>query len=175
MFSLWPGYQGMICYGRWSFLGIALLFALLLNGFLFLNFYWTALITPGQRNFLLAGLFGSWIALTVLAATKAKRIEAALKTDPTDENFRRLATLYLQRQWFEAESLLLSVLKQNPRDVEILLLQATMYRHTQRYTEALDVLKQLELYENSRRWLLEIEAERLLIDEGIAERHSAGQ
>lgn len=169
MFTLWPGYRGMVRYGRWSFLGIAILFAVLLNTFLIVNFYWTALVTPMQRNLLLLGLFTAWAFLYAIAAFRGRMIEATLKTDAGDETFRRLVGLYLCGQWFEAESLLLTILKQNPRDVEILLLQATLYRHTRRYAEATAVLDRLALLETSGHWFLEIEAERLLIDEHLAE------
>lgn len=159
----------MVRYGRWSFLGIAVLFAVLLNAFLVINFYWSALITPMQRNFLLLGLFAAWLVLYTAATLRGRFLEASLQTDASDETYRRLVTLYLRGEWFETESLLLSILKQNPRDIEILLLQATLYRHTRRFAEATAVLDQLGLYEKSGRWLLEIETERLLIEEELAE------
>jgi len=76
---------------------------------------------------------------------------------------------YLQGQWFEAEKKLVSLLRQNPRDVEARLLIATLFRHTRRWEEALRQLDQLERLEASRAWALEIHRERELIRQAKAQ------
>jgi len=46
---------------------------------------------------------------------------------------------------------------------QMLLLQATMYRHTERYEEAQLVLDKLQLLQDSRYWYAEIETEKALL------------
>ena len=159
---MFPGYSGIIQYNRRSFLAIALGFALLVDAFLIANFYWTALLTAGQRNFCLVALFGAWIALTVAATFLKHRLDSAMKPEQNDETFRQTICHYLSGDWFAAESLILPHLKKYPKDVEMLLLQATMYRHTERYEEALLVLDKLNLIQDSRYWYAEIETEKAL-------------
>ena len=160
---MFPGYSGMVQYGHRSFLAMALGFVLLVDAFLITNFYWTALITANQRNFLLVALFGTWIALTVAAAFWKHRLDAAMKPEQNDETFRQTICHYLRGDWFAAESQILPYLKKYPKDIEMLLLQATMYRHTERYEEALLVLDKLQLLQDSRYWFAEIITERSLI------------
>jgi len=161
--QMFPGYSGIVQYGHRSFLAIALGFMLLFDAFLIVNFYWTALITAGQRNILLAALFGAWVVLTAAAAFWKHRLDAANKPEPHDETFRQTIDLYLRCDWFAAEAQILSHLKKYPKDIEMLLLQATMYRHTERYEEALLVLDKLCLLQDSQYWSAEIKTERSLI------------
>ena len=160
---MYPGYSGIVQYGHRSFLAIALLFALFVDAFLVVNFYWTALITTGQRNVLLVALFGVWVALMVVAAYWKHRLTAMAKPEQHDETFRQTICHYLRGDWFTAESQILPYLKKYPKDIEMLLLQATMYRRAKRYEEALLVLNKLGLLQDSRYWYAEIETERTLI------------
>ena len=169
MFSFWPGYSGIARYGRRRFLAIALLFALLLNAFLLANFYWTAFITVSQRNILLAVLVASWILLLSMASYMKRNLDARLNPAEKDELYRQAMLLYLRGQWHETESAIAKILSRNSRDIEVLLLQASLYRHTRRYDEAIVVLDRLEHYDGSEVWLLEIDNERLLIAEAIRE------
>ena len=166
---MYPGYSGITQYGHRSFLMTALGFALLVDAFLVANFYWTAMLTTGQRNLFLAALFGAWIALTVIAAFWKQRIASAMKTEPQDETFRQTIGCYLRGDWFAAEAQILPYLKKYPKDIEMLLLQATMYRHTERYEEALLILEKLQLLQDSRYWYAEIETERALVNEHISQ------
>ncbi|MDR0706182.1 MAG: hypothetical protein LBF88_14505 [Planctomycetaceae bacterium] len=165
MFSFWPGYRGIVQYGHWTFLVIALFFALLLDTFLIVNFYWTAMITTGQRNILLIVFFVSWMMLLTVAALRSRFLNAMSTTDEKDKTFREAITRYLRGDWFGTESLILPLIKKNPRDIEMLLLLATLYRHTQRYSEALEILDKLRLFENAGHWFHEMETERKLIAE----------
>ena len=159
---MFPGYSGIVQYGHRSFLAIALCYALLLNIFFVVNFYWTALITASQRNILLVALFGAWIALTMVASFWKQHL-ASIKPEEHDETFRQTICHYLRGDWFAAEAQILPYVKKYPKDIEMLLLQATMYRHTERYEEALVVLDKLHLLQNSRFWHTEIETERSLL------------
>jgi len=159
---MFPGYSGIVQYGHRSFLATALIFALLLDAFLVANFYWTALLTPGQRNLLLVALLGAWIALMVADSFWKHRCRTANQPEPHDETFRQTIGHYLRCDWFAAEAQILSHLTKYPKDIEMLLMQATMYRHTERYEEALLVLDKLQLLQESRYWYTEIETERTL-------------
>ena len=141
---------------------MALAFAMLLDAFLIANFYWTSLITSNQRNVLLVALFGAWGFLTVAASFWKHHLDS-LKPEEHDATYRQTICHYLRGDWFAAESQILPYVKKYPKDVEMLLLQATMYRHTDRYEEALLVLDKLQLLQNSRYWYAEIETERARI------------
>ena len=151
-------------YGHRFFLAIALLFALLVNVFLIANFYWTAYITTGQRNLLLIFLACAWIVLTLVASFWKHWLDSAVQSGLLDETFQQTIAHYLRGDWFAAEAQMLPYLKKYPKDAEMLLLQATMYRHTERYEEALLVLDKLQLLQDSRYWYAEIETERTLIN-----------
>jgi len=159
---MYPGYSGIVQYGHRLFLMIALGFALLTNVFLIANFYWTALLTPWQRNFCLVALFGAWVILTVVASFWKHHLASAMATEEHDNTFRQTLIYYLSGDWFAAESQMLPYLKKFPKDIEMLLLQATMYRHTKRFEEALLVLDKLQHLQDSRYWHAEIETERSL-------------
>ena len=160
---MYPGYSGITQYGHPAFLIMALGFALLVNAFLVANFYWTALLTPGQRNICLMTLFGIWVGLMALASYWQHQLALAMKTGKEDDAFRQTICHYLRGDWFAAEYQMLPHLKKYPKDVEMLLLQATMYRHTERYEEAQLVLDKLQLLQDSRHWYAEIERERALV------------
>ena len=166
---MYPGYSGIAQYGHHTFLMTALGFAMLINAFLIANFYWTAFLTPLQRNVCLVGLCIAWCVLTVFSAYWKYRLAEATKTEANDETFRQTMTSYLNGDWFAVESQILPYLKKYPKDVEMLLLQATMYRHTERYEEALLVLDKLQLLQDSRRWFSEITAERSHIGQRLTE------
>jgi hypothetical protein len=159
----WPGYDGLARYGRWTFLFVSLVFALLLDAFIVLNFYWTAYLTPWQRNGCLVVLFFAWLALSLTAGAKRRAIETVQTADTTENKFSEATVQYLRGNWYETETVLIGLLAKNPRDIEAMLMQATLYRHTKRYDEAQAVLDKLQLLEGAGRWSLEIETERHLI------------
>ena len=74
--------------------------------------------------------------------------------------FRRAQAEYLQEDYFQAEATLAELLEANPRDAEGRLLLATLFRHTKRYDEAEDQLRQLTRFETAARWHIEITGER---------------
>ena len=168
---MYPGYSGMLRYGHRSFFAMALGFALLVDAFLIANFYWTALITVNQRNVLLVALFGIWVVLMAIDAFWKQHF-ASIKPEEHDETFRQTLCHYLRGDWFAAESQILPYLKKYPKDIEMLLLQATMYRHSERYEEALLVLGKLQLLQDSLYWHAEIADERSLVADAMSEPQS---
>ena len=166
--AFWPGFPGLLRYGRWSFLAVALAFGLAINLLLILNFFWTEYITPSQRNVLLVALLVLYVALTAIAAQLSKRIETIRNTDAKGDAFREAVLQYLRGNWFEAQCCLNILLKKNPHDAEALLMLMTLLRHTKRYAEAEEVLHQLDRIEEADRWRIEIALEKRAIFKEMA-------
>ncbi len=76
---------------------------------------------------------------------------------------------YLRGNWFEAEAKLLQVLHLHSRDAESLLLLAGVLRRTKRHPAALRRLGQLELLDSAAGWYFEIQREKKLIEQAMAE------
>lgn len=161
----WPGLGGLLRYGRWSFLIISLLFALALNGFMVLNFYWTELLSGGGRWTVFFAFVISWAVLGAVSSGITRRIEAVAKSDEKPKHFQEAIIHYLKGNWFETECTLNAILRRNPRDIESMLMLATLYRHTARYAESLDMLAKVELFEESAYWFIEIETEKFRVRE----------
>ncbi|HBT75442.1 MAG TPA: hypothetical protein DEB39_00635 [Planctomycetaceae bacterium] len=171
LLRLWPGYTGIVRYGRWSFLAVAVVFALVLNTLLVLNFAWTDYITTTQRNVLILAFLALWAALHAVSAQAAKKIEATRNADATSDGFREALLQYLRGNWFEAQCCLNILLKKNPRDVEAILMLATLHRHTKRFADAADVLEKLDVLEEADRWAVEIAEEKRLLESPGNETH----
>jgi tetratricopeptide (TPR) repeat protein len=159
LIRLWPGLPGLFQYGRWSFLIVALFFALVLDGFLFLNFFWSEYITPTQRNVGLGVLFLVWLFLGMIANQRMKFFENMRHSDSKSQKYNEAIVHYLQGNWFETEFTLKTILRKNPADIDALLMLATLYRHTKRPEEAIQTLLLLKKLEESRKWYVEIETE----------------
>jgi protein involved in temperature-dependent protein secretion len=80
---------------------------------------------------------------------------------------------YLQGNWFQTEELVAQILRRNPRDVEARLLKATLLRHTGRWDEAREQLRQLQRLEGAGSWNMEIEREWLLQSAAARTRRSS--
>ncbi|MDR1486284.1 MAG: hypothetical protein LBT09_15885 [Planctomycetaceae bacterium] len=162
----WPGYRGIVCYGYSSFLVIALVFAFILDLFLVVNFYWTDQITAAQRNIILLCVVIIWFILGSFSHFRLRQFDL-ISAGMQDEKFKEVLIHYLRGNWYEVEMFIIPRLKYNPTDVETLLLQATLYRHTERYAEALQILEKLQLLNGANKWFAEIENERILINESL--------
>ncbi|MDR0522463.1 MAG: hypothetical protein LBH00_11515 [Planctomycetaceae bacterium] len=163
--TFYPGYNGIKQYGHWFFSAAALLFSLLLDAFLIADFYWTDLISAGQRNIAATVLLGVWIILTTAAAFFSYVLRTKAQPEDHDEPFRQTICHYLRGDWFAAESQMIPYLQKFPKDAEMLLLQAAMYRRTNRCEEAALILNRLQLLDNGAYWQPEIERERTLLRE----------
>ncbi|MDR2346954.1 MAG: hypothetical protein LBE18_12910 [Planctomycetaceae bacterium] len=162
----WPGYKGIVCYGYLSFLVTALVFAFILDLFLIVNFYWTDQITVAQRNIILLCLVVIWFILSSFSHFRLRQFEL-ISAGMHEDKFKEALIHYLRGNWYEVEMFIMPRLKYNPNDVETLLLQATLYRHTERYSEALQILDKLLLLNGSNKWFAEIETEKILIREKL--------
>lgn len=163
--TLFPGVRGLLRYGRWSFLAIALAFLFVLDLWLLFNFYWTDLLTSSGRYYSLGTVLLAWYFLGQVANYCEKQHENRKNADAKKNFFADAITQYLQGNWFEAECFLNEILKRNPRDAEALLMLATLFRHTNRVAEGKQILLDLKKLDESRKWFFEIENELLLMGE----------
>ncbi len=158
---LWPGLPRLWYRGQVSGLVSAVLFAVWLNGAL-------------ADTFLLAGLqpmaqAANWSVLTLVWLACVHRGASRLSQFHgvaghfDNEPLLRAQEEYVKGHWFEAESLLLRLIRDEPSDVEGRLLLATLYRHTARLDLALTQLDQAARYPHAQRWTWEIHQERVWI------------
>ncbi|MDO4587676.1 MAG: hypothetical protein Q4C95_10320 [Planctomycetia bacterium] len=156
LFGFWPGVTDLLKYGRWTHLLISLLFALILDFYLFFNYYWTDFFSDRAQFWQLIGIIIAWLVLSGWSFYFSKTIEKNKNQDKNGDLFLESLTHYLRGNWFETECCLKSLLRKNPSDAEAVLLLATMFRHTQRFSEAAEALQQLERMETADRWFYEI-------------------
>ena len=111
--SLWPGFAGVVRRGLWDQLALALLFGLLCQATLFVNFFWSDYLSGYVRASFGVVFLIAWIFLGAVASGRLKRYEKTLLYDADGEIFLEAQTRYLRGEWFEAECALKAVLKKN--------------------------------------------------------------
>ncbi|MDR3110941.1 MAG: tetratricopeptide repeat protein [Planctomycetaceae bacterium] len=165
----WPGFTGLVRYGNWSFLAIAVAFGLAIDVILMLNFYWTEYITTSQRNVLVVAFLVLYATLAGISRQLIRHIEIVRNTDAKGDGFREAIQHYLRGNWFEAQCCLNILLKKNPHDAEALLMMATLLRHIKRYDEAAEVLDKLERIQESAAWRIELQIEKQALTRCLTE------
>lgn len=160
IFAVWPGLPGLIRHGRLPFLILTVGFGLLSAGVLFCCGYWTELISPRSKGWLLLGLGISWVILSLTAGHLSLHFDRQLAFDARGDRYLIALDLYLGARWSEAETVIRAILKRNRRDPEALLLLTALCRHGNRLDEAAETLERLERLESSEPWLYEISLER---------------
>lgn len=166
---LWPGLAPLWWRGTWSGLVAAVAFAAGLNLLLVATFVWPAWVERPWPTLGWAALGGVWL----VACWRNWRKLPTLVDDQPDATaqglFIQAQTEYLKGNWYDAEKLVQQLLGRRPRDIEGLLLLATLLRHTRRLAEATQWLDRLERMNGSGRWLLEIAQERQKVEKLAAE------
>lgn len=160
---LWPGLPQLWTRGSWSALAVAAAAAALLNLALLGTFAWSELIVPDLRSALWVALGTAWTAAAVFSAVHERRHGGLVGGDTGA--FAEAQEHYLKGNWFEAERILASLLREDARDLEARLMLATLLRHTRRYDEAGGELDVLVRFEGAGKWELEIGRERELLAE----------
>ncbi len=156
---LWPGLPRLWIRGDWAALATAVAFGAALNLVLVSSFVWPELLPP---SFNLIG----WLVLGTVwlaSAIQAYRSLPHLREPPQVDDrglFIQAQAEYLKGHWFEAETLLRQLLRYCSRDVDVLLMLATLYRRTKRYDEAAKQLDRLDRLDEACRWRWEIAQER---------------
>lgn len=156
---LWPGLPRLWLRGDWAALAIAVAFGAALNLVLVSSFVWPELLPPSFN------LIGWFVLGTVWLASvcQAYRALPHLREPPRVDDrglFIQAQAEYLKGHWFEAETLLRQLLRYCSRDVDVLLMLATLYRRTKRYDEATKQLDRLDRLDEARKWRSEIAQER---------------
>ncbi len=166
---LWPGLAPLWWRGHWAGLVEAVAFATGLNLLLTATFVWPEWV---ERPWPILG----WLVLSgvwVVACWRNWRKLPTLVDDQLDAAsqalFVQAQTEYLKGNWYDAEKFLQQLLVRRPRDIEGLLLTATLLRHTRRLDEAGIMLDKLERLQGAGRWLLEIAQERQKLQRLAAE------
>ena len=175
LLGLWPGLNGLIRFGRGVFLILAAGFGFLASMTLFYCGFWTELISQQSKYCLTAGLGVSWFILTLVSCGLSRVFAGQLAYDENGDRYLMALDAYLAAHWSEAEKIAKAVLKRNKRDPEVLLLMASLCRHTGRFAEAAAYLDRLEPLETAEKWVWEIAAERTAIREDAAEAEDSSE
>jgi hypothetical protein len=155
----WPGLARLWWRGQGSGFAVALFFALWLNATL-AAWFAHPLHVPFWGQTVNAAVLGLvWFFSVWRTAGRLSRIYGG-DGQYNDALFRRAQEEYVKGRWFEAESLLLRLVADDPADVEGRLLLATLYRHTHRSDLATAQLDQVQRYPRAARWAWEVHQER---------------
>jgi tetratricopeptide (TPR) repeat protein len=156
---LWPGLPQLWLEGSWSGLALAVAAAGLLDVLLLSTLIWVEWFAPAVVRIGWFSAGGLWLGAAMVAA-RGRAKAAEMTGDNAEALFRRAQAEYLQGDYFQAEATLAELLEENPRDAEGRLLLATLLRHSKRFDEAENQLKQLSRFETAVRWNIEITSER---------------
>jgi hypothetical protein len=140
-------------------LATAAVFAAGLNAALMASFVASHVLTSSGRWAVWGLLLSFWAICVRRGAARLSQIYGG-DGRFNEALFRQAQEEYLKGQWFEAESLLLRLVRDEPADVEGRLILATLYRHTRRGDLAEAQLGQIERYPHAARWGWEIHQER---------------
>lgn len=160
---LWPGLARLWFRGEWTGLLAACLFAVVVNLLIAATLVWPEVAPASMRT---AGIFAAalwWLIAGCLSLRELPQVAAATDGDPQQGLFVAAQSEYLKGNWIEAEAHLRKLLRRRPRDVEALLLLATLYRRTQRFDEARRQLQQMARLDAARPWQVEVRSERELL------------
>lgn len=162
---LWPGLPQLSLRGSWYALAVAVGAAALLNLALLGSFVWSELIASDLRRALWVALGVSWVAAAILSVVWGRRQGPGEQRDSAKDIFREAIEHYLKGNWFQAQRVLVGILRNNNRDLDARLMLATLFRHTGRLDEAAAQLDLLTRLEGAGKWELEIQRERELLAE----------
>ena len=160
---LWPGLPQIRSEGCWSALALAVGFAALVNLALVATLVWSELFTAGVRNSVWVATAAIWAGSAAISYLWDRRRQPPSEAAPTEDAFNEAVDQYLKGNWFESEHLLRTLLRRNPRDLDVVLMLATLLRRTGRREEAAIELDRLERLEGAEKWELEISRERELL------------
>ncbi len=165
----WPGLSAAWYRGNTSSLAIAVVSTWVLALLLLATFVWPQWVsTLALRGLWLLAMV-IWVAASARSQWQFSRLMQVSKPLEAKDHFLLAQTDYLAGNWFEAEAKLLQILHDFPRDAESQLLLIGVLRHTRRFKPALRRLTHLLTLDSSARWSYEINRERAIIEQRIAE------
>jgi hypothetical protein len=160
----WPGLPQLWMYGSWSGLALAISTAVVLDLLLLVSFGWSELIAQNVRITLWAAFGVFWVFAAVWSRNQARRWTSAEHPDARHDAFADALDYYLKGDTYQAEHLLETLLRKNLRDLEARLMLATLLRHAGRDDEAKRQLDTLARFEGADKWELEIQREKVFLD-----------
>lgn len=159
----WPGLLLLWRDGRPSGLLTALGFAAVWNGAVVATFVLPELVPVTLRIFLWVVVAVIWMVATWHAVRRVQAPASDAAVEAYQGLFLQAQAEYLKGHAFEAEALLLELLKHCPEDADARLLFAGLLRRAQRADEAVRQLRLLEKCSGAAKWELEIQRERALL------------
>lgn len=162
----WPGLPALWYDGAWRGLALAIGFALAIDLLLMVSLVWVEWWSLWTVRLGWGAAAVVWLAAATLARRRQLPDLELLGQTAPDDLFPRALDEYLLGNAFEAEAILIGVLRQSPRDVESRLLLATLLRHGKRHAEACEQLDALDKLDGAERWRTEIDAERRFLAVG---------
>ena len=174
----WPGLAHLWLRGGWFSLVWAVGFSILLNLALIATFVWPNLLGEtfplaswpvvttvwlGSALFSLRRV-AAWSSAPPMAAVRPAGHDSEPESPSPDTLFIQAQREYLKGHWTEASTQLERILQREPRDIEARLLRATLLRHREQWSAALDELETLERFDESVHWHFEIQRERQRIE-----------
>ena len=159
----WPGFPQIWMRGNWMALAVAVGAGCILNGALLGTLVWRELLPGEVRNafWLVTGLI--WVSAALYSACFDHDLPPYSRFDSAEDPFPGAVVEYLKGNWYEAERMLVALLRQDVRDAQARLLLAALLRRVGRLEEAERQLDALARFETSDHWQLEIQRERQLI------------
>ncbi len=166
----WPGLARLWLRGEWTGLLWAVVFAVGLNFVLVANFIWPELLSTHV-------LAAAWLAVGIGWCVSVWRTYrqwpeltgSVVDHAEADDLFRQAQSQYLRGHWLEAETILVRLIRINPRDIEARLMLATLYRHSRQPQDAQQQLDILQRTEGAEPWAFEIAQERQLLTTTVTE------
>jgi len=148
---------------------VAVTAAVFLNLALVASFVWSELISTDARSALWVVLAAAWLASAVYSEVSSRRAAAGQPNDPPGDLFAEATEQYLKGDYFQAERALVSLVRDDARDLDARLMLATLMRHTGRLEEAAGQLDLLVRLEGAGKWEFEINQERERLAEAAAD------
>lgn len=160
VFSMWPGTLAAWRYGDIRSLLIAVLFGAILSTAWVGTMIWPLWFSSWRLGLLwtvvTSGVVASLIHNATQGLLRAKRRTTGCPTDLLAE----AQGMYLKASYFEAEQAISRYCAGRDLDVEACLLLAAIFRRTERYTQAIELLERLSRLERAGFWTEEIEREK---------------
>jgi hypothetical protein len=147
-------------------LAIACGFAVLLDIAILSTWVWTELLDLPFRIFAWSGVLLFWLGSVAAGVMQMRALLRVPSPESVDELFVRAQAEYLKANWFECEVAINQLLEETPRDVDALLLLASMLRRLGHGEEARQQLRTLATLDGAGKWQLEIAREWQLLRDG---------
>jgi len=170
---LWPGLPQLWTYGTWSGLIVALGAAALLDLLLVVSFGWSELLVHGVRTASWVAFGVVWVVGVAWSVRQTRRRVTVERLDVRKDAFPDALDYYLKGDYYQAEHVLVDLLRQNLRDIDARLMLATLMRHTGRLDEAERQLDTMSRFEGAGKWELEMGQERERLTEAKADKATA--